>query len=116
MLKHKPANKQIKQHLGDASVFQPVYNLHFFSNLHSFFRNKDQYNWFVAPIHNLTRLQPIGLKRFVTSICSSLMSCREGREEQDGWKKMPAKDQPFPLKNSSEKSIARLGNAFFRDF
>lgn len=31
MLKHKPANKQIKQHLGDASVFQPVYNLHFFS-------------------------------------------------------------------------------------
>lgn len=111
MLKHKPANKQIKQHLGDASVFQPVYNLHFFFNLHCFFRNRS-----VAPIHNLTRLQPIGLKRFITSICSSLMSCREGREEQDGWKKMPAEDQPFLLKNSSEKPIARLGNAFFRDF
>lgn len=43
------------------------------------------------------------------------MSCREGREEQDGWKKMPAKDQPFPLKNSTEKPIARADNTFFSE-
>lgn len=96
MSEHKPAHKQIKQRLGDASVFQPVYNLHLFYNLHCFFRNRDQYKWSVAPVHNLTRLQAIGLKHFITNICSSPMSCREGREDQDEWKKMSAKDQPLP--------------------